>query len=68
MTVVALEEALVAAGCSKQSCPTKRSCIWKAASGFHFSAPNPDSMYLMPTESLQKLLIIIAKVNRLKKA
>ncbi len=66
-TVEALEKELQGLGCEKVGPCTKRTCIWKSPSGKHFSAPNPDTMYLVPTDSLYKIktmIVLLAQIKR----
>jgi hypothetical protein len=65
ITVSALEDWLIQLGCKKLDCPTKSPCIWRAPNGWAFSAPNPASMYLVPSsfrDNLQAILVRIAQL------
>jgi hypothetical protein len=54
-------------GCNKIGPCTHRTCIWMAPSGKHFSAPNPDTMYLVPSASLDRLKAIVGVLEQFHK-
>lgn len=66
MEVTALEKELIAMGCKKTGPCSERACIWQAPNGKHFSAPNPDKMYLVPDRSLERLRRIVGVLMRIK--
>jgi hypothetical protein len=63
--VTSIEQRLLNEGCSKIGPYVKTGCIWKAPNGRHFSAPNPGMYFMVPPDTLDRLLTVLAKVMKL---
>jgi hypothetical protein len=60
-----LEAVLSEAGCVKTIRRTARACIWRAPNGRRFSAPDPSTVYLVPTRSQERILGMLDVIKQL---
>lgn len=67
LTVEALEEELKLLGCTKTEKHTETTCIWRTPNGRHFSVPDPAKMYLVPTETRERLERVVRGLADIRK-
>jgi hypothetical protein len=51
--------------CTKGGC-TSRICIWKTPKGHGFTAPNPDTVPVVPAETLRDLQLKIRQLDEIR--